>query len=192
MHVAIDVRQEHAHDAALVRLALDDPAAFGELYQRYRTRIYWYLRARTSSAEDADDLTQHVFLAAFARLHQYRERKASFATWLFTVARNAAIDYHRRQRTTTDWDGLPAAPQCTDDGDLAHEVIRREAVARMSGLVATLPPEKRELLALHFAAELSIAELAAVIGKSPGATRMQLSRLLHSLEEQYRDRPDAP
>jgi RNA polymerase sigma-70 factor (ECF subfamily) len=195
MYAALDAAQAAddragREDADLARQALDDPAAFAELYQRYRTRIYWYLRARTSSDEDAADLTQQVFVAVLDRLRQYRERKGSFATWLFTIARNAATDFHRRRRSTTDWDGLPAALQPTDDRDMAADVIRREAIARLHELVATLPSDKRELLVLRYAADLSVAEIAAIIGKSPHATRKQLTRLLQSLEDHYHDPHD--
>jgi len=53
--------------------------------------------------------------------------------------------------------------------------------------VADLPPDKRELLALRYAARLSTAEIAAVIGKSEAATRQQLSRVLRALQEHYHD-----
>jgi RNA polymerase sigma-70 factor (ECF subfamily) len=192
MHATIDSGQlvdDHtcSDDTALARQALEDPTAFAELYERYRVRIYWYLRARAPSEDDAADLTQQVFVAAFDRLRQYRERKGSFATWLFTIARNAATDFHRRRRSMTAWDSLPATLHPMDDRDLATDVERHEAILRVHELVAMLPPEKRELLVLRYAADLTIPEMAAVIGKSPHATRKQLTRLLQSLEDHYHD-----
>lgn len=177
-------------DVELVRQAVEDPAAFAELYQRYRVRVYWYLRARTSNEDDAADLTQHVFTAAFARLHQYRRRKASFATWLFTIARNAATDFHRRLAFTTDWDSLPAALHPTDDGDMAGSLLHREAMLRVRHLLEQLPQDKRELLALRYGAELSIPEVAAITRKSAHATRKQLQRILQTLEVNYHDSND--
>ena len=174
-------------DAALVDQAQQDPAAFGELYERYRTRIYWYIRARTPSDEDAADLTQQVFVSALDRLHQYRAGKGSFATWLFTIARNAATDFHRRRRWTTDWEYLPAALLPSHDHDLTTDVERWEAITLVNHLVAALPPDKRELLVLRYAADLPVTEIAAITGKNPGAIRKQLTRILQSLEDRYHD-----
>jgi RNA polymerase sigma factor (sigma-70 family) len=106
------------------------------------------------------------------------------------IARNAAIDFHRRRRPATGWERLPAALHPNDDRDLAAVAVQRESVTRLHQLLATLPPDKRELLALRFAADLSTAEIAAVIGRRPDATRKQLSRLLQFLEERYDDSPD--
>jgi RNA polymerase sigma factor (sigma-70 family) len=68
--------------------------------------------------------------------------------------------------------------------------VRREALTRLSQLVATLPPDKRELLALRYGADLTVPEIAAIIGKNIRATYKQLSRLLESLEDAYHDPHD--
>ena len=65
-------------EAALVRAAQEDLTAFAPLYERYRDRIYAYLRTRTRSAEDAADLTQHVFLQALDALPRYRPQRVPF------------------------------------------------------------------------------------------------------------------
>lgn len=74
-----------------------------------------------------------------------------------------------------------------DSPDPVLDLERRETIAQVSRLVATLPPDKRDLLALRYAADLSIAEIAAITGKSTGATRKQLARILQSLEDHYHD-----
>lgn len=177
----------HDDEAALVRRACDDPAAFETLYRRYRDRIYWYLRARTEGEEDAADLTQQVFVHALAALRQFHSRKGSVAAWLFSIARHAATDFHRRHRTTVAWEYVPAALQPDDGRDVEADTMRRESLARLPQLLAALPRDKREVLALRFAGGLTIPEIAAVVGKSAEATRKQLTRTLQSLEEQYHD-----
>ena len=174
-------------EAALVQQARDDPSLFTPLYHRYRDRIYWYVRARVTSDEDAADLTQQVFLQAFERLHQYRERKGSFAAWLFAIARHAASNSHRRPRPV-DWDYLPPAQHATERNATEADVMKRESVTRVTQLIGALPVQKRELIVLRFVGELTIAEIAAIIGKSPEATRKELKRTLLTLKERY----DAP
>lgn len=91
-------------EASLVRAAQADPRLFAALYQRYADRVYADLRARTSLPEDAADLTQQAFLQALDALPDYRPGRAPFAAWLFRIARNIAVDHHRRHRQTVTWD----------------------------------------------------------------------------------------
>lgn len=132
--IAVSVNgSNHAalHDeAALIDAAQRHLAAFGPLYDRYVDRIYAYLWARTSSAEDAADLTQHVFAQALDALPRYRAGRVPFVAWLFRIARNAATDWRRRQRATVTWDLVPDALHPRAPDDLEAEVLRREALIR--------------------------------------------------------------
>lgn len=174
-------------EAAAVRAAQRDIAAVAPLYYRYRDRVYAYLRARTGNPEDAADLTQQVFVQAIDALPRYRIGKTPFAAWLFRIARNAVTDFHRRQRTTVVWDLLPETLQPRSAHDLEAGVLRREAVTDLHAIVGALDAETREMLALRFAGGLSIAEIAAVVGKSEAATQKKLHRTIQSLQEQYHD-----
>jgi RNA polymerase sigma-70 factor (ECF subfamily) len=180
-----DDRPGSQAEATLVQQARADPALFTPLYYRYRDPIYWYLRARVSSDEDAADLTQQVFLQALERLHQYQGR-GSFAAWLFAIARNAAANSHRRPRSV-EWDFLPPALRATEADTTEADVMRRERVARVTQLLGSLPVQKRELVVLRFVSALTIPDIAAVIGKSPEATRKELRRTLQTLKERYDD-----
>ncbi len=178
---------DEGDDAELVESARLDPSAFGDLYRRYLTRVYRYVRTRASSDEEAADLTQQVFLQAFDALPHYRERGNPFAAWLFRIARNVTTDAHRRRRETVAWDLLPEALHPTVEGGAEAEVLRRESLLRLRGLLAELDPEKREVVALHFVARLTLREIGVTIGKSEDAVQKQLSRTIHRLKEQYRE-----
>jgi RNA polymerase sigma-70 factor (ECF subfamily) len=145
------------------------------------------VRARTQNNEDAADLTQQVFVRAFDRLWRYHGGKGSFATWLFSIARHASTDFHRRQRPTVVLDSVTLELQASDDSDPEAGALQREALVRLRPLLAALPADKRELLALRFAAGLTIVEIATVIGKSAEATRKQITRTLQILEDQYHE-----
>lgn len=175
----------------LVERARTDPAAFETLYLQYRDSVDRYLRSRTLHEEDAADLTQQVFLRALDRLPQYGTRKGTFAAWLFGIARHAASDFHRR-RPQSGWSDPSAMLHLASDEDVEANVVRREDARRLHTLLADLPTEKQDLLALRFAAGLSIVEIATVIGKSVDATRKQLTRTIQHLEEQYHEQSDRP
>ena len=171
----------------LVRAAQADPAAFGPLYERYRDRIYAYLRTRTRSADDAADLTQQVFLQALDALPRYRIRGAPFAAWLLRIARNVAINDHKRRRETLAWDLLPdALHPPLGDGPEA-QALQRESATRLQDALTACDAKAREVLALHFAAGLTVRETAAVVGRSEAAVKKQLTRTIRALKEQYHD-----
>lgn len=189
-HKDVGQGQEGASDAdegALVRAAQHDVAAFGALYARYQDRIYSYLRTRTGQAEEAADLTQQVFVQALDALPRYRAQGVSVAAWLFRIARNAAIDWQRRQRPTVPWDALPEAFQPCAPETADGALLQREAFAPLYALLAGLDAPTREALILRFTAQLTLAEIGAVLGKSEEATRKRITRALHSLKEQYHD-----
>jgi RNA polymerase sigma-70 factor (ECF subfamily) len=172
-------------DDALVAAAQARPEAFGELYQRYLPRVYRYVRTRAASADDAADLTQVVFLKALASLSGYRLGGSPFASWLFRIARNAATDTYRRRRPTVALDALPDVFDASASETPEAAALRQERLDRLRLLVSRLDPAKRELLALRFAACLTVPEIARVVGKREGAVKKQLFRIIASLKEQY-------
>ena len=177
---------ESGPDDALVAAAQADSAAFAAVYERYLPRIYRYLAAKASTPEEAADLTQAVFLKAFDAVGRYRPGKTPFASWLFRIARNAAVDSHRRQRPTVPWELLPGVePQAAYSPEGA--AVNAERLRELRAAIATLDSNKRDLLALRYAGGLTAAEIAPLVGKSPEAVKKQLQRTLHQLKEHYRD-----
>jgi RNA polymerase sigma-70 factor (ECF subfamily) len=174
-------------EESLVHAAQADPAAFGPLYERYRDRVYAYLRTRSRSEDDAADLTQQVFLHALDALPRYRTRGAPFAAWLLRIARNAAINDHKRHRESIAWDLLPEALHPSRHDGPETEVLQREAHSRLWKALTACDASAREVLALHYAAGLSVRETAAVVGRSEAAVKKQLTRTIRALKEHYYD-----
>ena len=184
---APDVLADFLSDEALATAARETSVDFGALYERHMPRIYRYLLTRTASREEAADLTQLVFVRALDSLAKYRPDRAPFVTWLFRIARNAATDAHRRRKLTLSWDGLPEAPTVVEGHDPEAATLRRERLNRLREHLDLIDAPKRELLALRFAGELSMREIASVVGKSEWAVKKQLARTIAKLKENYRD-----
>lgn len=173
------------NDAQLARESMHDPAAFTVLYQRHAARVFWFLCNRVSSREDAADLTQQVFLRCYQALPQYEDRGVPFSAWLFRIARNVAIDLHRRQRPTVSWEQIAARDSGVCTRVEPSTTIEGHGRDTLQSLIAGLTPDKRELIALRFSAGLSVMEIAVVLGKSEAAVRKQLQRLVRDLKEAY-------
>jgi RNA polymerase sigma-70 factor, ECF subfamily len=182
----IDQPAEDA-EQALIEQAKIHPATFGLLYERYVLHVYHYLRTCVATDEDAKDLTQQVFLNAFAALPRYRARGIPFKAWLFQIARHLATDRYRREKKTMTWELLPEALHALPELNPETLVLHQETHARLQRLLLKLPPSHRELLALRFAAQLSNTEIATVVGKSPAAVKKQLTRVIHALKEAFHE-----
>jgi RNA polymerase sigma-70 factor, ECF subfamily len=178
----------HEDEAALIKAARANPAAFGVLYELYVVRIYRYLRTRVSNEEDAADLTQQVFLKALDALPGYQERGLPFAAWLFRIARHSITDNYRQRRDNISWDLLPDVMAVSGhQQDLEEIVLHQESLLRLRRLLEGIDRKKRELLALRFAGGLSTTEIALVVNKSQAAVKKQLTRTLNTLKEHYHD-----
>lgn len=173
-------------DEQLILRAASDVDAFAELYRRYVPLVYRYLLSLTGNPDDAADLTQHAFIRALERLPRYQGR-GSFAAWLLQIARNAAIDAHRRRRRLLSWDLVARQDEPIAEHSVEATVDHHESLAILHALVKRLPVEKRDLLALRFGGGLTCREIALVVGKSEEAVKKQLSRTVRQLTEAYHD-----
>ena len=173
-------------ETTLVARARVDPQAFGQLYERYLDRVYRYMVSHVGEPADAEDLTAQVFAAAWEGLARYQER-GEFSAWLFRIARNKATDYHRNRRVHLSWEAERALTGTSrrDAGDPSTGLERAEDLARLSGLIDRLEANQVELLRLRFAAELTHAEIASLLGRSEVAIKMALGRLLRQLQAEW-------
>ena len=179
-HITCETTRSLDLDDELALAARDDRAAFEPLYVRHRNAVYRYLRTRTSSGDDAADLTALTFERAFVAIARYRPGDAGVRAWLFGIARNASIDHGRRLRAVP----APDRPPDSDEGPEAR-LVADEAAAELRQRVAALPPDQRDAIVLRFAAGLNATEIGAVLGKTEAASQKLVSRGLAVLKEAY-------
>ena len=166
-------------ETSLISAAQRDPAQFTTLYDRYFRLIYRYLYSRVGNAAEAEDLTAQTFLAALEALPRYRHR-GHFSAWLFTIARNKAMDFHRKGIATTTLD--EDHPDETDDP--LSQAVQSEQMAQLAKLVRALEESEQELIRLRCVADLSFAEIAVSLGKREEAVKKTFYRLLARLHRQ--------
>jgi RNA polymerase sigma-70 factor (ECF subfamily) len=156
-----------------------DPSSFGEAYLKHRLSVYRYLRARSSTAEEALDLTAVTFERAFGSIGRFRRRDGGVHAWLLRIARNTAIDASRRRRQTVD---LASADGFLNRAALEADRIDQERTETLD-LVARLPDDQRDALLLRYAGGLTAREIGSVLGKREGAVQKQIERGLATLRE---------
>ena len=168
----------------LVAAARDDPAAFAAVYRCYVTRVYRFIFHQVNNTQDAEDLTAQVFISAWEALPNYKE-KGFFTAWIFGIARNKVRNFHRNQHNALSLDQKPAGSEIRTDPDKYLE--SEETRKHLKHLIAGLPQEKQEILSLRFAGELTYRQIGAVVGKSEGAIKMEMGRLLDRLRDEWKD-----
>ena len=147
-----------------------DRGAFGRLYDQYARMVHGVLLASVPLSE-VDDLMQDVFLAALRQIASLRNEQA-FGGWLAMIARNLAIDYHRRTPKTSE----------VDETMLRQNAPSPEAVAVM-GAIHSLPDAYRETLTLRLVEGLTGPEIALQTGLTPDSVRVNLHRGMKMLRE---------
>ncbi len=167
---------------ALVELARGgDADAFGLLYDHYQSSVYRFLFYRTRSQALAEDLTSETFFRALRNMTSFRWQGKDFGAWLMTIARNLATDHFKAGRTRLEMttedmgahDDATEGPESLVLAGLTNEMLL-EALSQ-------LPAEQRDCLVMRFLQSMSIAETAAVLGRSDGAVKQLQLRGVRNL-----------
>lgn len=167
----------------IIEAARQDPRMFGDLYLLYAQPVFRYLYSRMGSVPEAEDATAQTFLAALERFPNYRH-DGYFASWLFSIARNKAMDYFRQQRKEASLDKAERIPA---DANLLQQVIKTERVVALSKLINALSEEDQELIRLRYTTELSFAEIGHLLRKKEDTVKKTLYRILARLKVQSED-----
>jgi RNA polymerase sigma-70 factor (ECF subfamily) len=167
-------------EARLVERAQDgDRQAVAELYHRHVDVIFEYTYARVQDAAVAEDLTAQVFLRAIEGLPDYRYKGKPFVSWLYSIARARTADHWRKQHRR---DTVPLTDSIPADSPQPEEIaeVESEWVAAI-GLLAHLTDDQQDVLILRFIGEMSLSQVAEILGKTVGAVKSIQHRALAAL-----------
>ena len=169
----------------LVRQAIDgNQSAFTQLYDEHFDKVYRYIYFRVSNRDEAEDLTQEVFIKALRGIGSYKWRDVHFTSWLFRIAHNQVIDYIRKQakekRATLD-----EAATVVGDGDPVVMTEQKSEIEELTKALKKLPAAQQEVISLRFIAGMPIAEVAKTLGKSEGTVKALQFNGTASLRKYY-------
>jgi RNA polymerase sigma-70 factor (ECF subfamily) len=194
-------------DAQVVNLLVrrciaGDSAAWEEIVRRYNRRIYNICYRFAGAGDDAEDLTQEVFIKMYRTLNSYDVGRGAFMTWVTTITRNLLVDHFRKTKQDRVTDSLDSAPsqheeamplsdQIEDKGPApdAH-VQSREAGDTVHQALQKLSPELREAVILRDLQDMDYREIAAVLKVPEGTVKSRINRgraeLARLLQRTYR------
>ncbi len=171
---------ESNDEQRLIRACISgDTTSFGQLYDAHVRSIYDFIYYKTHHKETAEDLTSETFFKALKNLKQF-DQSRSFRSWLYGIAHNAVIDHYRRSRPTQDIDDIW---DLTTDDDLVRDADVKRALLEVQKHLSKLDSTKRDILILRLWQGLSYKEIAEIVGKSEGNSKMIYSRAIAQLRE---------
>jgi len=153
---------------------------FTQLYDGYVRRIYSYIYRRTFHKQTAEDLAGQVFLKALERIRSFDSSRGNFSSWLFSIARNAVIDYSRTNHGITD---IFQIPEPASSGSVETEISVRTQLEKVQQYLSKIDPEQREIVVMRVWDGLSYKEIAEVLGKTESLCKMSFSRTITKLRK---------
>lgn len=171
---------DDSEEALVTRAVTGDKSAFTRLYDLHYDRVYRHVLYRVPRTEDAEDLTQQVFLQAWRAIGRYRPTGSPFAAWLFTIAHNLVMSFYRHHRSV-QWLDQQEAPELRSDVDPEQMAQVSLDQARVRAAIQRLRPEQQQVVTLRFLENLGHREIAEALGKSEGAVRVIQHRALEQL-----------
>ena len=174
------IASEREINSLVDRAREGDADAFGLLYDRFQPEILRYLTHQVRNPETAEDLAQQVFLKAWQAIPRYEQRGVPFKAWLYRMARNQVIDQFRKQKPTTDLEGVDPAV----DAEAEDLVLAQERSVRLRSAMDRLSPDHREVLIQRFLMEKSAAEIGAAMERKEVTVRGLQMRALRALRKE--------
>jgi len=189
--------------ALLVRRCVaGDAAAWEEIVQRYHRRIYNICYRFAGSADDAQDLTQEVFIKMYRTLNTYDAGRGGLMTWVTTITRNLLVDHFRKTKQDRVTESLDSAPSEHEDAMPLSEQIAdkkappdarvqsRETGETVHHALQKLSPELREAVILRDLQDMDYREIATVLKVPEGTVKSRINRgrveLARLLQRTYR------
>jgi RNA polymerase sigma-70 factor, ECF subfamily len=166
----------------MARVVGRDQEAFTRLLDRHLAGLQRFLIRLTGNAAEADDVSQEAFLRIWSHARRWQSDRVRFTTWLFRIARNLAIDRHRKNRDATD-----DIDMIVDDApDAAHAIDAEQRRQMMRAAVGALPERQRTALLLCHFDGMSNQDAAAVLDVTVEALESLLSRARRTLKKTLR------
>ncbi len=170
-------------DQPLVSRCLNgDEAAWEELVRQHTRQVYGLCFRFTNSAQEAQDLTQEVFLRVFKTIHSFRSAEGSFHTWLARVTRNLLIDNYRRNKQERVTDSIEEQlPMLEETGGGAparpdQVLAGQETSAILHATLQKLSPDLREAVILRDLQEMEYREMAQILSIPEGTVKSRINR----------------
>ena len=167
------------------RVLAGEQAMFAPLVQRYQSYVFTLVLRFTDNREDAEEISQDVFVKAYRSLADFRN-EARFSTWLYTIVRTSCITFVRKKRLTTtslDTERTFLQVENQESGFKANMIEQKSRHAMVNAAIRLLSPDDSQIITLFYKGEQSLEEIGRVMGLEPNTVKVKLHRARNRLRE---------
>lgn len=158
---------------------------FAELYEQNISKVLRYISYKVPDMDTAEDITSTVFEKALEKFDSYRAERASFSTWILSIARNAVTDHYRavgraqemQQNTIKEF--IPLTVSADD------EMVKAEEIQRLKVSLAGLSAQEQEIVAMKFGGEMTNREIAKALGLTDSNVGIIIYRTVRKLRDSF-------
>ena len=173
-------------DNDLIQLVLQgNTPAYAALVDRYRNFVFTIVLRYISSREDAEEVSQDIFIKAFRSLADFKGA-SKFSTWLYTITTTTSLTFLRKKKLevhSLDNENVFAAADNIDGGLSANQIEHKSRVSMVNEAIRMLSPDDAQVLTLFYKGEQTLEEIAQILGKEPNTVKVQLHRARGRLKE---------
>src|ERR1700743_871202 len=158
---------------------------FAPLVQRYQSYVFTLVLRFTDNREDAEEISQDVFVKAYRSLADFRG-EAKFSTWLYTIVRTSCITFLRKKKLGTaslDNERTLLQLESKESGFRADTIERKSRHAVLNAAIRLLSPDDSQLITLFYKGEQSLDEIGTIMGLEPNTVKVKLHRARNRLKE---------
>ena len=159
-----------------------DHTSFAKIMECWSDRVFRYVRNIVGDSHAAEDVSQRIFLKIYSNLNRYDNSKGSFSTWIYTIARNAAINQLRGQRSTNVLYGTEM-PEMMNLETPESSAATKEMFLMLDQTLASLPASQRSVWVLSELEGLTQSQIAEIENVPEGTVKSRLSRARTALRE---------
>lgn len=160
--------------------------ALAQLYEHYFPRVYRYCALRLGPGEDAEDVTTEIFLRIIDNIGSFAWRGLPFGAWVFRIARNEVVSHVRKQKVRGPSLSIPE--DYADDRRDGFEAVETEMTAAVVWqAVEQLPEAQRQVIALRFGSQMTVAETAKTLNKTENNVKVLQHKAIARLREMVRE-----
>ena len=159
--------------------------AYAELVERYRNFVFTIVLRYISSREDAEEVSQDIFVKAFRSLADFKGA-SKFSTWLYTITTTSCLTFLRKKKLevhSLDNEKVFAAADNVDGGMSANQVEQKSRVTMVNEAIKMLSHDDAQVITLFYKGEQTLEEIAQILGKEPNTVKVQLHRARTRLKE---------
>ncbi|EJF09144.1 MULTISPECIES: RNA polymerase sigma factor [Pontibacter] len=156
--------------------------AFNQLIRKYQQKIYWHVRKMVIDHDDADDLTQEVFIKVWKNLENFRQ-DAQLYTWLYRIATNECLTFLSSKRKKFFLPINDVAAELTEKIDSSPSIDGDEIQLKLQKALLRLPDKQRLVFNMKYYDELKYEEISEILGTSVGALKASYHHAVKKIEE---------